>query len=459
MTEGDKMSLLKNREMDLTTGSIFKKLIIFSIPLLLTLVLQLLFNATDIAILGIFVDDKAVAAVGGTGSLVNLIIGLFVGFSVGSNVVIAKCVGLNNKEKAERAVQTSFLLSLISGVIIAIIGFFFSKTFLGWMKCDPLVIDQAAIYLRIYFIGMPIIMLYNFNSSILRAVGDTLRPLLFLLLGGVLNVGFNIFFILVLKKDVEGVAVATVISNLVSSILSTIVLVKNNGFSHLKFKNIKIHAKELKEILIVGIPSGLQTCVFSISNVLIQSSVNVVGADAMAGNSISDQFTNLTYNVMVAISLSTLSFVSQNLGAGKIDRIKKIIFTSLISVTIIGIVVGLLLFSVKGFIYPIFSQEEDVLSVAYTKTTIFCLTYFTCGIMDCLCQTTRGLGKSVFAMIISLIGSCLFRIIWIFFIYPNYDGLAYLYISYPISWILTSIIYVIVLIPLYKKIKKMFTKN
>lgn len=300
----------KNFEMNMSEGKILGKLIIYSIPLICTNVLQLLFNAADVAVLGMFVSDDAVAAVGATGALINLIIGLFVGLSVGANVLVARFAGEQNMDSSHKTVSTSVIVSLIAGLFLAFIGYFFAETFLEWTNCDPEVIGMATKYLKIYFIGMPIMLLYNFCASILRAVGDTLRPLIFLVIGGLVNVGLNIFFVAVLKKDVEGVAIATVASQAISAVLSIIVLLKGNGYARLDMKKFRVYFPELKEMTKIGFPAGLQGCVFSISNVLIQATINTFSKSYMTANTVASQFDGFIYNAMNAVSLATLAFVS-----------------------------------------------------------------------------------------------------------------------------------------------------
>lgn len=299
----------KNFEMNMSEGKILGKLIIYSIPLICTNVLQLLFNAADVAVLGMFVSDDAVAAVGATGALINLIIGLFVGLSVGANVLVARFAGEQNMDSSHKTVSTSVIVSLIAGLFLAFIGYFFAETFLEWTNCDPEVIGMATKYLKIYFIGMPIMLLYNFCASILRAVGDTLRPLIFLVIGGLVNVGLNIFFVAVLKKDVEGVAIATVASQAISAVLSIIVLLKGNGYARLDMKKFRVYFPELKEMTKIGFPAGLQGCVFSISNVLIQATINTFSKSYMTANTVASQFDGFIYNAMNAVSLATLAFV------------------------------------------------------------------------------------------------------------------------------------------------------
>ncbi len=442
----------KTHEMDLTTGSIFGKLIRFAVPLILMNMLQLLFNAMDIAVLGVFVGDMAVGAVGANTSLIHLIVNLFIGFSVGTNVVLSKCVGSGDKEKARRVVGTSVVMSLIIGTTLIFVGFFGAETFLTWMNCDPLLIKDAALYLKIYFLGMPIIMLYNFLAAIMRAVGDTTRPMLFLLIAGVVNVGLNIFFILVFDMTVDGVAIATVASQAISAVLSLIVIIKSKGYGRLKFSCLRIYKREFIDIMKVGLPAGIQSSMFSISNVLIQTTVNSFGAAATTGNSVASQFDAIVYTVGNSLALACMSFVSQNYGAGKMRRVKEVIIKTFIVIFVLELSIGGIVILLNEPLCRIMTDSPEVLGFAKIRLVSLCSTYFMCGFMDTLSYTLRSLGKSTTAMIISLCCVCVFRVAWLktfFLLNPTY---LMIYISYPVSWVLSIIFDFMVLIPTMKKI-------
>lgn len=449
----------KNFEMNMSEGKILGKLIIYSIPLICTNVLQLLFNAADVAVLGMFVSDDAVAAVGATGALINLIIGLFVGLSVGANVLVARFAGEQNMDSSHKTVSTSVIVSLIAGLFLAFIGYFFAETFLEWTNCDPEVIGMATKYLKIYFIGMPIMLLYNFCASILRAVGDTLRPLMFLVIGGLVNVGLNIFFVAVLKKDVEGVAIATVASQGISAVLSIVVLLKGNGYARLDMKKFRVYFPELKEMTKIGFPAGLQGCVFSISNVLIQATINTFSKSYMTANTIASQFDGFIYNAMNAVSLATLAFVSQNLGAKKIERICVVVRESCAIVTVLALVLGVIVILLSEPLCRIMTKDESIIKIAQLRLYILASTYFTCGIMDVMSNCMRGLGKSTTAMIVSLSGSCLFRIVWLNTFYLLNPTIEMVYIVYPISWVLTVGVYMLMYFPTIKKVKRNIDKT
>lgn len=446
--------MFKNKEMNMCEGALLKKLIIYALPLMATNVLQLLFNAADVAVLGIFKGDGPVAAVGSTGALVNLIIGLFIGLSVGANVLIARCVGENNEKRSRRIVGMAMLISVAIGLLLAIIGITFARTFLTWMGCDADVIDMATKYLQIYFLGMPVVLLYNFCASILRAVGDTLRPLIFLLISGVVNVGLNVLFVTVFNKDVEGVAIATITSQAISAVLSIITLLKSNGFAKLELRRIKIYPKELLLMAKIGLPAGLQGCLFALSNVLIQSSINSFGDQVMAANTIAAQLDGFIYNSMNAISLSALAFVSQNLGANNYERIKRTIWMAIGVVIAVGITVGGIVILIAPTVCGIMADEPIVAEIAYVRIVVISSTYFLCGIMDVMSNSLRGLGKSSLAMALTLIGTCLLRIVYLNTIFKLYNNLYALYAIYPISYVISIMMFVIAYIPTMKRVRR-----
>ncbi len=451
--------MAKNFEMNMSSGPLLKKIIIFALPLIATNVLQLLFNAADVAVLGKFIHDKtlsetAVAAVGSTNPLINLIVGLFVGLSVGANVLIARYAGKGDDESAKKVVGMSMLVSVLLGAILLVVGYFCSRYFLGWMNCPDSVIELSTKYMQIYFIGMPIMMLYNFSASILRAVGDTMRPLIFLIVGGVVNIGLNILFVLALKKNVEGVAIATVTSQAISAVLCIITLIKSKGFCHLDFKYIRFFKRELVDMIKIGLPAGLQGCVFSISNVMIQSTINGFGDIKMAGNTIAGQIEGFIYNACYSVSLTTLAFVSQNYGAKKPDRIRKVVKESIAVVSVLGFVLAGIVLLLAEPLCSVFSDSQEAIDIAINRLYIVGSTYLICGIMDTLSNTMRGLGKSTTAMIVSLSGSCVFRIIWIHTFYLLNPTLWMLYIVYPISWVLTVGIFLALYFPTMKKVER-----
>ena len=444
----------KTREMNMTDGPILKKLIIYALPLIGTNLLQILFNATDVAVLGMLVDDYAVGAVGSTSALINLIIGLFVGLSAGANVVVARYMGSRNEEGAHRAVGTAIVIALISGAILLVVGITCSRYFLEWMGTDELLIDGATKYMTIYFIGAPIMILYNFIASILRAVGDTIRPLIYLMIGGVLNIGLNVFCILVLDLTVEGVAIATVAAQLLSVILSLIALFKSKGYGQFKFKYFKIYKQQLLDILKIGLPSGLQGVLFSLSNVVIQSNVNAFGPETVAGNTAAAQFDGMIYTTGNAIALSCMAFTSQNYGAGKISRIKRVFWNSILFCSIVMAFIGGIFILFSNLLLKIVVSEPEIIEFAKIRLFVLASTYFLCGIMECLSYSLRALGKSMTAMIISLIGACGFRLLWVNTFFLLNPTRYMLYLAWPISWVFTIAMYCVIYFPLVKKISK-----
>ena len=439
-------------EMDLTVGPIFKQLIVYALPLMATNILQLLFNMSDVVVLGVAGYD--VGAVGSTNALINLIIGLFVGLSVSANVLVARFVGSGEKERAERVVGMSVLIALVVGVVLALVGFFCSRYFLSWMDCPDNLIDDATKYMQIYFLGMPIILLYNFCASIMRAVGDTLRPLIYLLIAGAVNVGLNFLLTYYLRLGVTGVAVATVASQLISVTLAFISIVRSKGYAHFDFKKFRIFKTEFIEMVKIGLPAGLQGCLFSLSNVIIQSTVNSFGDLAVNGNTVAAQFDGLIYNATDGISLSCMAFVSQNLGAKKVDRIKRTVWLSLLVCTVVGVVAGGIVLALIRPVGGIMTDDPAEVEYAWNRAVIVSTTHFICGLMYVMSNTMRGLGKSTSAMIVCLSGSCLFRILWVNTVCRFVNTLEALYWVYPVSWVLTFGIFMVMYFPTMRKIQR-----
>ncbi len=429
---------MKKLEVDMTSGAIFKKIVAFAVPLIFTNLLQILFNMCDILVLGIFVNDDAVAAVGATNSLINLIIGLFVGLSVGANVMVSAYLGRKDEERVRRAVGTSLLVAVIVGTGLIFVGVFGARTFLEWMSCDEEVIDISATYLKIYFVGMPVMMVYNFCAAILRAAGETVKPLVYLTIGGVVNVVLNVFFVLVVKKDVEGVAIATVVSQCISAACCIVLLLKSKGVLQLRFKYLRVYGEQLWEMIKIGVPSGLQGCLFSISNVVVQSSVNSFGKAVMAGNSYSQQIESVVYQAINGVSLSALSFVGQNYGAERFDRIKKIVLECVLLVTAVGVVLGGIAGLLAKPIVGLITGDAYVVDVAAERLLIVCTPYFLFGIMDVYSSALRGFGKSTSSMLINLFCTCVFRLVWIKVMLGIMDEVYIIYWAYPISWFLAA---------------------
>ncbi len=444
----------KTYEMDMCNGPVLKKILIFSIPLMLSGVLQLLFNAADIIVVGRFAGSQSLAAVGSTTALINLLINIFIGLSVGANVVVARAYGGRRDKDVSEAVHTAIAVSIVSGVILIVMGFVFSKLMLELMGTPDDVIDKAVLYMRIYFAGMPVVMLYNFGSAILRAVGDTRRPLYFLTIAGVVKIVLNLFFVIVMNLDVAGVALATVISQCISAGLVLRCLAKSEGGLKLELSKIKIHRKKMFQIFKIGLPAGMQGAIFSVSNVLIQSSVNSFGSIAMAGNAASANIEGFVYNAMNAVYQTNLSFTSQNIGGKKYTRVNRILFACLGTVTVVGMILGFGAYAIGDELLLIYSTDPEVIRFGMLRMSIIATTYFTCGWMDTMVGSLRGMGYSVLPMIVSLTGACGLRILWIFTIFAQQRTLTSLYISYPVSWVITASVHMLCYFLIKRKMPK-----
>jgi len=441
-------------EIDMVHGPLFGKMLEFAFPLMLSSVLQLLFNAADVIVVGRFAGSDSLAAVGSTSALTNLLINLFVGLSVGTNVLVARYIGANEYDNCQESVHTAVLLSLVSGVVLAIVGVVLANPLLLLMATPENVINKSALYMRIYFLGMPVNMLYNFGSAILRSTGDTKRPLMFLLVAGIVNVILNLVFVIVFHMDVAGVALATVISQAISAVLILMALMDMDGMCHVDLKELRFYPDKIKSMIRIGLPAGLQGCVFSISNVLIQSSVNSFGSLAMAGNTAASNIEGFIYVSMNAFYQTALSFAGQNYGAHEFGRLKKITYFSLIQVTVVGAVLGIIALLFKESLLGIYTPDPEVVAYGVIRMGIICTTYYLCGIMDVMVGNLRGLGYSVLPMIVSLTGACGFRILWIFTVFQTDHTLKTLYISYPISWALTALMHIACYIVVRRKFDK-----
>ena len=444
----------KSYEIDMCDGPLLSKILLFSVPLMMSGILQLLFNAADIIVVGRFAGSSALAAVGSTSSLINLLINVFVGLSVGVNVLVAKYYGGQREKDMSETVHTAVLTSLLSGLFLVILGGIAARPLLHLMGTPDDVLDQAVLYMRIYFLGMPVLMVYNFGAAILRAIGDTRRPLYFLFMAGVVNVALNLFFVIGLGVGVDGVGWATVISEHVSALLVLKSLMEAPGALKLNLKELRIHPKKLKRIVKIGLPAGMQGAIFSISNVLIQSSVNSFGSIAMAGNTASANIEGFVYTAMNAVYQTNLSFTSQNLGGRKYSRINRIMYICLAVVTVVGITLGITAVLAGDLLLGIYSSDAQVLRYGMLRLEIICGTYFLCGIMDCMVGSLRGLGYSVIPMFVSLTGACGFRVLWVFTVFAAYRSLDVLYLSYPVSWAITAIAHMITFRKIRRKIPR-----
>ncbi len=447
---------MKKYEIDMCNGSILPKLLKLSLPLMLSSVLQLLFNAADIIVVGNFASDNSLAAVGSTSSLVNLITNLFLGLSTGANVMTSRYMGAQDNERVSKTVHTSIFLSIVSGLILTLVGVLFADKMLLLMQTPDEVLGLSSLYLRIYFSGMVAMMVYNFGSSILRSKGDTKRPLYYLAFAGVVNVVLNLIFVIFLKMDVAGVALATVISQCVSAALVLRCLMKETDAFHFEFKKLRPDRIITGKILGIGIPAGFQGVVFSLSNVVIQSSINGFGPIVMAGSAAAASIEGFVWVSMNAFSQGALTFMSQNIGAAKYSRINRIAFISCACAAVTGLVLGNLAYLFGGALLGIYDPRPEIIAPGLTRMGLVCVFYFTCGLMDCIVGAIRGMGYAVAPTIVSLLGACGLRILWIFTIFaiPEYHTETMLFVSYPISWTITFLAHFVCYIFMRRKYPK-----
>lgn len=443
----------KNYEVDMCSGPILGKMLKFALFLMLSSMLQLLFNATDLVVVGKYGRQFAVSAVGSNAALINLFTNLFIGLSIGTNVLVARHFGAGDKEEISDTVHTSMMMSLICGLVLAVFGVIFAKQFLILMRVPKEVLGLATTYLRIYFLGMPAMMIYNFGSAILRATGDTGRPLYFLLGAGVINVLLNLLLVIVFRLDVAGVGIATVVSQTISATLIVICLVKNKGTVRLELSKLKINKSKLKDILRIGLPAGIQGVIFALSNVIIQSSVNIFGPVVVDGNSAAQNIEGFVYFSMNAFYHATLSFTSQNFGAKKYDRIGKILFTGQLCAITFGLVVGYSAIFAGRFLLSFYVKDPLSVDAGMVRLKIITGTYILCGIMDVMVGAIRGIGYTILPTVVSLIGACAVRILWLSTVFriPRFHNIRTVYVSYPISWAITICAHIVCYIIIRKK--------
>lgn len=444
---------LKRHDIDMLHGPLYSNLILYTLPLMASGILQLLYNAADVIVVGRFAGSQALAAVGSCGSLVNLITNLFLGLSVGTSVMVAQRLGAGRYKDVGRAVQTTITVSLIGGLVIGAFGFFFARTALTLMDSPADVIDLSTLYLKIFFLGMPGQMLYNFGAAVLRAAGDTKRPLYFLAASGLVNVSLNLVFVIVFHMSVAGVALATIISQYLSAALVLLCLLRTDECYRFDFRRMGIHPEDLREMSRVGLPAGLQSTLFSLSNVLIQSTINSFGSVVVAGNSAASNIEGFIYIAMNAFYHASLSFTGQNYGARQYKHTRKVMVACQVLVSATGLFIGVLFFLLRSQLISIYAPgQPEVIAAGVERLNMISTTYFLCGIMEVLVGSLRGLGYSVMPMIVSLLGACAFRIFWIVFIFPLAPTLPNLYISYPISWLLTSTAHLICYLLVIRKL-------
>lgn len=451
----------KKYEMDMCSGSILKKMLMFTLPLMLSSILQLLFNAADIVVVGRFAGDNSLAAVGSTTALINLLTNLFVGLSIGANVTAARNYGGKREDALSRTVHTAVTISIISGIILTVIGVVGTKEMLRLMSTPDEIIDLAADYLRIYFAGITATTIYNFGSALLRAIGDTKRPLYYLLAAGAVNVVLNLLFVIVFKMDVSGVALATIISESLSAFLVIRCLMRETGAIKLELKKLRVHKAELISIIRIGLPAGFQGIVFALSNVVIQSSVNLFGNIVVAGNSAAANIEGFVYMAMNSFYQATLSFMSQNFGAGEYKRLNKILACGELCVVVVGLVLGNAAVLFGNQLLSIYSDSPEVIAAGMVRLHYISKVYFLCGIMDVLVGALRGIGYSVLPMVVSLLGACGLRLLWIATVFqiPQFHKVEVVYLSYAITWIITAGVHFLCYVIVRKKVTRKYEQG
>ncbi len=441
-----------SKEIDMVHGPLLGKMIAFTIPIILTSWLQLLFNAADVVIVGRFAGDESLAAVGSTSSLINLCLAIFMGLSVGVNVVVAQAIGAAETDNLKKSVHTAVTTAGLSGILVALFGVLMAPTLLKLMGSPADVIGLASIYLRIYFLGTPANFIYNFAAAVLRAKGDTATPMKILTVAGIINVLCNLFAVIVLNLGVAGVAIATVISQYVSMLLILFILSKEEDALRFSVKELGIDKAILKKYIKIGLPAGFQSSLFSLSNVVIQSSINGFGSVIMAGNSAAGNIEGFVWMAMNSVYQTALTFVGQNFGAADMKRVKKVTIICQGMVFVVGLVFGNLVVLFSHQLLGIYSKSSEVIEAGALRLAFVCTGYFLCGMMDSMVGSLRGIGQSIKPMIVSLIGACGLRLVWIATIFQVYKEPWMLYVTYPISWIVTWIVQLLLFVYAYKKV-------
>lgn len=452
---------LKKQKLDMLNGSIWNKLPVFALPIAATGILEQLFNASDIAIVGNFAQtDKtaAVAAVGANSPIIGLILNLFIGIALGANVVIANAIGRDDRQTVQKAVHTSMVVSVIGGVLVAIIGELIAEPLLTVLNVPDDVLELALLYLRIYFLGMPVILLYNFEAAIFRSIGETKMPLIALTLSGILNVLLNLFFVIVLKMSVNGVATATVLANVVSAGILYIKLIKSDKYIKVEFKKLRIDGKVFAKIMQIGLPAGIQSAVFAVANIVIQGAINSLGTVVIAASSAAFNIEIIAYNVMNSFSQACTTFVGQNFGANKIDRCKKTLFLCLIEDAIASGTAILIVLITGKFLLSIFNNNPEVIEIGYTRLVIIFIAYIFSMLYEVMSGYLRGFGFSLVPAILTTIGVCVLRIIWINTVFPANRTFVTIMTAYPVSLATTAVLIFIALI-IYRPSKRFANKG
>lgn len=444
-------AMAKKKNIDMTEGRILPRLLAFAIPLFLTGLLQILYNAADTMVVGRFAGAESMAAIGATTSLYHLIINIFLGTSMGVNVIVARYFGAKDMEKLGLAVHTAITIAFLGGILVGILGFFITPLLLKMTGTPDDVFPKAVLYLRIIFLGQPVNLLYNFGSAVLRSYGDTKRPLYYLLFSGAVNVFANLFFVIVLHMDVAGVAIATVLSQAISATLVLHNLMTTEDVVRLDLRKLGVHKREVKEIIRIGLPAGLQSSLFAISNVVIQSSINSFGSLAIAGNTAAVNVESFLNTTATTLDQTNLSAVSQNYGAGKNERLKKVVATSMLLTVVFSVALGILMILFGPFILSFYTDDPEVIEYGMARISILMATYSFYAIQGMLVATSRGLGNSLNPMIVSVLCICGLRLLWVFTVFHLFPTIHVLYWSYPVSWLLAAIFQLILLVSYVKK--------
>jgi len=443
----------KSQEIDMLNGPLTKNIIRYTIPIILTGLLQLLFNAADLIVVGQFCNETSVAAVGNTGAITALVVNFFMGFSTGTGVSIAQNIGARDDKAVHRAVHTALPIAVISGIIMMIVGISFAEGVLHLMNTPDEVLPLSSIYMKIYFSGTIFIMVYNFCASILRAAGDTKSPLIYLTISGVINVILNYIFVVFFDMNVAGVALATTISQGVSAVLVVVRLMRRTDGCKLEIRKIKIYKRPLAQIVAIGLPAGIQSALFAISNTIIQASINSFDNSVlMSGNAAAGNIEGFVYVIINAFSQTAINFVGQNVGAKRYDRVKKIVLTCLALVTVAGITAGIIVYILGPVLLSLYiPNSQEAVDWGMVRLTWICIPFFLCGLMDVSTGALRGMGISLAPMIITVVGVCGMRILWVYTIFEKYHFIECLYLSYTVTWMLTFIVESLVFCYVYKK--------
>ena len=451
----------KTYEIDMCDGPIVSRLLLFTGPLVFSSILQILFNAADVIVVGKFAGDNSLAAVGSVGPVTNLIINLFMGLSIGANVMASRFYGAKDDKHFKRTLHTAMSVSGALGIFLGLIGIIITRQILVWMGSPDEVINLATIYLRLYFCGIPAQSIYNFGSAILRSTGDTKRPMYYLAFAGIINVFLNLIFVVPLKMDVAGVALATIISQYISAILVVICLLKEEGILKLNIKELCVDKDIFLRMVRIGVPASIQGIMFSVSNVIIQSSVNSFGATVVAGNAAAGNVEGFVYVSMNSFYQSCMTFVSANVGANKPERINKIVIRAEILVTLVGAILGNILYMFGSEILSLYTDSDAVAKAGMVRLLYILVTYFLCGMMDVMVGAVRGLGYAIMPMIVTIVGVCFVRLFWIFTFFqtPRFHETKYLYLTYPVTWSLTFIAHTICFVIVKKKFNKRMIGN